>query len=127
MPVILSVHTPATYILRTPLLHKSSPSPSCTHFPPSSHSPSCAQVRRLATRHVPDEATWSHVMQPVHDSLAESGHGAPEQLSESNSQAALQEFSFHGQAALDDLLDALDGGLEVGGQGGKGARIWEWC
>ena len=52
-------------------------------------------------------------MQPVHDSLADTSVAAPEQLSASNSHMALQEFSHHGQAGLDDLLDALDGGLEV--------------
>lgn len=74
---------------------------------------SMVQVQRASMTHTPPQSEWQADMQSVHDSLAEPSSTLPEQLSDSNSHAALDEFSHNGQAGLDDLLDALDGGLEV--------------
>ncbi|KAK9805814.1 hypothetical protein WJX73_002942 [Symbiochloris irregularis] len=71
------------------------------------------QVTRLSTMHTPDKARWQRDLENVHDSLSESATThAPQPLSSDNSHAALKEFSTHGQMGLDDLLEALDGGLQ---------------
>lgn len=76
------------------------------------------QVTKLSTSHTPDKAQWQRDLQSVHDTLSESATSdAPQPLSSDNSHAALKEFSTHGQMGLDELLDALDGGLEVSRSG----------
>lgn len=80
--------------------------------PPALRSAPAFQVQRASMTHTPPQSEWQADMQSVHDSLAEPSSTLPEQLSDSNSHAALDEFSHNGQAGLDDLLDALDGGLE---------------
>lgn len=80
-----------------------------------SHLHLIVQVTRLSTSHTPGKAQWQGDLQRVHDSLSDSSSGAasPQPLSSDNSHAALKEFSANGQMGLDELLDALDGGLEV--------------
>ena len=73
-------------------------------------------MRRTSLAHLPDEAGWAALMQPLHDSLPASRHadGAPD-LDLLQPEVALAEFTANGQEGLDGLLAALDGG---------GASVW---
>jgi hypothetical protein len=82
------------------------------------------QVERESLAHVPDEAGWRTLMQPVHDSLCgcsgDAGDAGGHVSFKVNPAAALQEFVMNGQEGLDDLLAALDGGSQVGRPGRAG-------
>ena len=68
---------------------------------------------REGIQHLPDEADWHSLMQPVHDALRAAEGTAAKPLRAIDPDAARQEFVANGQDGLDDLLAALDGGFEV--------------
>jgi hypothetical protein len=76
------------------------------------------QIHRHSVTHTPDREAWERIMAPAHAMLAPvaADAGLDELSGHVDPYAARREYVENGQAGLDELLAALDGGFEVGVQ-----------
>ena len=74
------------------------------------------QVQISHTQHIPSQDDWEATVCSLLSSLdppGKPGEAGPSFLNPQEASMAREEFAKGGQGSLDDLLDALDGGLQV--------------
>ena len=76
----------------------------------------CVQLQASHTEHIPSREQWESNVQALLASLNPSQQAAaatPSFLNLQEASMAREEYARGGQGSLDDILEALDGGLEV--------------